>query len=137
MAQLDCDRLRLAESEAASSSPRSGADSHGAASVAVTPEQHQARAALLATPMQDWSEEQVRHAKQKTTPMKNDNNDNNDQFTHKQTEEVVGCRPMSTSITEKEEHQHGNTQTVAVALGWKRRHWNATGICRREKSTAR
>ena len=93
----------------------------------------------------------MRHVKQKTTAMNNDNNDNNndndnndnnndnnDPFTHKQTEqEVVECRPMSTSITEKEEHQHGNTQTVVVALGWKRRHWNANGCCCREINTSR
>jgi hypothetical protein len=59
MAHLDCDRLRLAESEAASPSPRFGVDSTSLPSVSVTPEQHDARAALLARPIQDWTEEQV------------------------------------------------------------------------------
>eukprot|EP01047_Picozoa_sp_COSAG01_P050330 COSAG01_NODE_5078_length_4502_cov_6.740177_1_plen_401_part_10 len=52
-------RLELAEQEAASPSPRRVSDGAELQRTSTTPEQQAARAALLARPMQDWSEEQV------------------------------------------------------------------------------
>jgi hypothetical protein len=58
-AQACFHRLRLAEQEAASPSPRRVSDGAELQRTSTTPEQQAARAALLARPMQDWSEEQV------------------------------------------------------------------------------